>query len=195
MRDFLDAILEFIGSESLTDEEFDVIDALGLTLEYSKDVYLALRSMLEAREVVSDQVKRLKLYFIARGTDVAATPTIPTAKSNIFLGCGLSGPSTLPSSGGEIIVGPPGPPGIDGISPNVKAGIVAAGSFIGSPRKYTVTFGTPFPSSDYVISVTAVDSRSWTYESKTANGFIINSNASAALTGEVSWTAALVGES
>ncbi len=194
MRDFLDAILEFIDSESMTDEEFDVIDALELTQAYSKEVYLALRTMLEARELVSDQVKRLKLYFIARGVDVSATPTIPTARSNIFIGASLYGPSTLPGSGSEIFSGPPGAPGIDGISPNVKAGIIAAGSFTGSPRKYTVSFGTPFESADYVIGLSAVDSRSWTYESKTANGFTINSNASTALTGEVSWTATLVGE-
>lgn len=87
MRTFLDAILAFINAESLTDEEFESIE---LTEQvYTKEVYLALRTILEARELVSDQVKRLKLYFIAKGVDVSSTPTVPTAKSNIFIGSGL----------------------------------------------------------------------------------------------------------
>lgn len=87
MRDFLDAILAFINSESLTDEEFEGIDLDAQA--YNKETYLALRSVLEARENVSDQVKRLKLYFIARGVDVSSTPGVPTPNSNIFLGSAL----------------------------------------------------------------------------------------------------------
>lgn len=85
MREFLDEILEVISSESLTDEEFDTLSE-ELTEEYSSAVYLALRGVLEARENVSEQVKRLKLYFIARGVDVSGTPAIPTPNSNIFIG-------------------------------------------------------------------------------------------------------------
>jgi len=88
MRDFLDAILAFINAESLTDEEFEGIDLEG-SPAYTKETYTALRTVLEARETVSDQVKRLKLYFIAKGVDVSTTPTIPTAKSNIYIGDGL----------------------------------------------------------------------------------------------------------
>ncbi len=88
MRDFLDAILAFINAESLTDLEFDAITLTG-SPDYTRETYLALRGVLEAREGVSDQVKRLKLYFIAKGVDVSATPHIPTAKSNIFIGSGL----------------------------------------------------------------------------------------------------------
>lgn len=89
MRSFLNAILAFISSESLTDEEFTLIEALELTQAYTKEVYLALRNVLEARENVSGQVKKLKFYFIARGVDVSATPTIPTPNSNIFIGSAL----------------------------------------------------------------------------------------------------------
>ncbi len=83
MRDFLDAILEFISSESLTDEEFD---SLTVTVEeYTKEVYEALKGVLEARESVSGQPKRLKLYFIAKGVDLLGVPST-TPNSNIFLG-------------------------------------------------------------------------------------------------------------
>ena len=81
---------------------------------------------------------------------------------------------------------------IDGIK--YKSGNVAAGSFAGNPKKYTVTFTTPFASTNYAINITGADSRSWSWESKTVSGFIINSNANTALTGEVSWQAQLNGE-
>ncbi len=86
-RGFLDSVFAVINAESLTDAEFETI-----TLEtpaYDRDTYLALRTVLEARDGVSDQVKKLKLYFIAKGVDVNSTPTIPKANSNIFIGSGL----------------------------------------------------------------------------------------------------------
>lgn len=88
MRDFLDAILAFINAESLTDDEFTALDP-ALVQDYSKEVYLALRGILEARENVSDAVKRLKLYFVAKGVDISTTPCVPTPNSNIFIGSGL----------------------------------------------------------------------------------------------------------
>ncbi len=88
MRDFLDAILAFIEAESLTDLEFDALDP-DLVQDYTKEIYLALRAVLEARELVSDAVKRLKLYFIAKGVDVHTAVSIPTPNSNIFIGSGL----------------------------------------------------------------------------------------------------------
>lgn len=86
-------------------------------------------------------------------------------------------------------------PTIVGTGLKVKAGQVAAASFTGTPRKATVTFGTAFASTAYTIAITGSDARSWTYESKTAAGFTISSNANAALTGEVSWQATQTGES
>ena len=88
MRDFLDAILDFIDAASLTDVEFDALDT-ALVQAYSKEIYLALRDILEARDSVSDTVKRLKLYFIAKGVDISDTPKIPTPHSNIFIGSEL----------------------------------------------------------------------------------------------------------
>ncbi len=87
-REFLDDIFDFIGSETLTDEEYDTI-SLEAELEYDKPTYEALRSVLEGRENVSGQVKKLKAYFCARGADLAGDTVIPTPNSNIFIGSDL----------------------------------------------------------------------------------------------------------
>lgn len=75
-----------------------------------------------------------------------------------------------------------------------KAGIVAAGSFTGAPRKATVTFASALPTTNYTITICGLNSRSWSYESKTTSGFVINANANAALSGEVSWQVITNGE-
>lgn len=75
-----------------------------------------------------------------------------------------------------------------------KRGLVSAVSFSGSPLKATVSFGTAFPDTNYAIKITGVDERVWTYETKTAGGFVINANAAFALSGEVSWSAEAIGE-
>jgi len=76
-----------------------------------------------------------------------------------------------------------------------KAGTVAAGSFAGSPKKFTVTFGVAFASAAYAISITGTDARTFTWESKLAGSFVINTNANTALTGNVDWQAVVTGES
>jgi hypothetical protein len=50
------------------------------------------------------------------------------------------------------------------------------------------------PNTNYAITITGEDSRSWRYQNKTVNGFTINSGANGALTGEVSWIAISNGE-
>lgn len=75
-----------------------------------------------------------------------------------------------------------------------KSGTVAAGSFAGNPKKYTVTFATAWGSANYAIEICGVDARSWAWESKTSSGFVINTRAGQALTGNVDWTATAVGE-
>ncbi len=87
MRDFIDAVLEVIECESLTDDEFDTLEIE--TAAYDKETYTAIRTILEARENVSNAVKRLKLYFIARGADLSSSSSVPTPNSNIFIGAGL----------------------------------------------------------------------------------------------------------
>lgn len=93
-----------------------------------------------------------------------------------------------------VFEGARGPTGAAGSSRVTKAGVIAGGAFAGSPKKYAVVFSTPFADATYVLAVTSTDSRSWTYESKTANGFTLNANAAAVLVGEVSWTAMVAGE-
>lgn len=75
-----------------------------------------------------------------------------------------------------------------------KSAIVASGSFSGNPKVYAVTFSTPFASANYAINITGIDVRIWTFESVSASGFTINTNANTALSGNVTWQAQLVGE-
>jgi hypothetical protein len=88
MRDFLDEILAFIGSESLTDAEFEAT-LLPDPPAYTTLTYLALKDVLASREAVSGQAERLKLYFQARGVDLGADEPAKEAKSNIFIGSKL----------------------------------------------------------------------------------------------------------
>lgn len=76
-----------------------------------------------------------------------------------------------------------------------KSGIAPSSGFTGNPDKYTVTFITPFPSNNYSVTITGEKQRSWTIESKSASGFVINSNANPPFTGNVFWQAIEVGES
>lgn len=84
MRDYLNGILSFIGSESLTDEEFSSITVTDQNDHLA--VYDALLSVLEARDSVSDMTSRLMHYFQAKGVAVSQ-PVL--AKSNIFVGGSL----------------------------------------------------------------------------------------------------------
>jgi hypothetical protein len=71
---------------------------------------------------------------------------------------------------------------------------VAAGSFAGTPKKATVTFTTAFADTSYDITITGTDVRSWSWESKVAGSFVINTNANTAPTGDVDWQAIHAGE-
>jgi hypothetical protein len=83
MRVFLNNILSFIGSESLTDDEFS---SVGVSVqEYSKEVYEALKTILQNREGVSGQLKKLQSYFVAKGVDLSSTPARAPA-SQILIG-------------------------------------------------------------------------------------------------------------
>jgi hypothetical protein len=75
-----------------------------------------------------------------------------------------------------------------------KAGVALSSAFTGNPKKATITFGTAFANANYAISLEGTDARGFTYESKTAAGFVINANANLALTGDVHWTATATGE-
>ena len=76
----------------------------------------------------------------------------------------------------------------------IKSGTVAPASFSGNPKKYAVTFSTAWGSTSYDVHITGTDVRSWSWESKTTSGFVINTNANQAPTGSVDWTAIAPGE-
>lgn len=81
---------------------------------------------------------------------------------------------------------------IEEIKGSGKAGRKLDTDFTGTPqRTAVVTFVNAFPSNNYAVTVTGVDSRNWSIENKTAAGFTINSNAAQSLTGEVYWIANL----
>lgn len=84
MRDFLDAILAFIGAESLTDAEFATVTSS--VQEYSQEVYDELSAIIQERELVSTVHEKLGYYFKAKGLDLSEADT---AKSEIFVGSEL----------------------------------------------------------------------------------------------------------
>lgn len=87
MRDWLNAILGFIGTTSLTDIEYASMNLLNVDVQvYSQAAYDELSKVLTSREAVSDMQQRLVGVFKAKGTDVS--PAI-TAKTNILLGIPL----------------------------------------------------------------------------------------------------------
>jgi hypothetical protein len=85
MREYLNGILEFIGAESLTDEEFSSITLDDQDNPY--DVYEVLFDLLESREAVSDMIVRLQSYYTAQGIQVGEASHTPT--SDIFVGSPL----------------------------------------------------------------------------------------------------------
>lgn len=86
------------------------------------------------------------------------------------------------------------PSGGGGSSRIMKANVVTGASFAGSPKKYIVTFTDDMPSASYVITISGTDSRNYTYEAVTVSGFTINTNATTAIGGSVSWFVTVTGE-
>lgn len=84
MRDFINAILQFIGVETLTDQELAEHFAVDVDQDYSKNTYDAVKGLLEERDTVSDSVLKLQYYFMAAGTDIGDNVVI--ANSNILIG-------------------------------------------------------------------------------------------------------------
>jgi hypothetical protein len=82
---------------------------------------------------------------------------------------------------------------------NIKAGILIPGNFSGTPRKATVTFTTPYPDTNYSISIDAVTMNEITYpvtvESKAAGSFVVSLGSSnIAHLVEVGWSTTATGE-
>lgn len=87
LRDFYNSVLEFIGTSSLTDAEFE-LSPVDLEPDYTKETFAFLKSVISARESVSDTYRRLYHVYYASGViDPSDKPTRPA--SNIFIGSPL----------------------------------------------------------------------------------------------------------
>jgi hypothetical protein len=76
-----------------------------------------------------------------------------------------------------------------------KSGTISGSTFAGNPKKATVTFATAFANTNYAITISSDTNRTFTWESKAAGSFVINSNANTAFNaGNVNWTATEYGE-
>ena len=103
---------------------------------------------------------------------------------------GSSGSSGTSGTSGSS--GSSGTSGTSGSSGNSNyAGKVSNSSFTGSPLTYTVTLSSSFPNTNYSVVVTGGDARTWTIESQTTSGFIINSNSNTSLSYSTYWMATL----
>lgn len=89
MRDFLDQILDFIGTSSLTTEEYELILLEDEEMENLERVYFELSKVLDARSEISTYRERLRFYFLAQGADISQAQATPPARSNILIGGGL----------------------------------------------------------------------------------------------------------
>ena len=88
MREWLNAILGFIGSTSLTDDEFDSINFLHLENQvYNQAAYDEISKVLAGRELMSTMQDRLAGFFRAKG--LTELTVADTAKSQILVGMPL----------------------------------------------------------------------------------------------------------
>lgn len=79
--------------------------------------------------------------------------------------------------------------------PNIKSGKLSASAFGGNPMTASVTFATPYPNTNYSVTIIGGDARSWTLEQVSASKFTISTNSKFALADFVYWTAMGNGES
>lgn len=92
LRTDLNAILTFIGAESLTDDEYDAIEGDISSISNHEEVYTGLGQVLDGRESVSNMADRLTYYYLAKGISfsVNQAPGFPNTalagKSNIYVG-------------------------------------------------------------------------------------------------------------
>lgn len=93
LRGFLNYILDFIGSTSLTNDEFNSLTLVNPEFEYNLETYNALLSVLDSREDLSDARDRLKSMFEATGL-VIDTPSPTENESDILFGGGVEDSDT-----------------------------------------------------------------------------------------------------
>lgn len=87
MRDWLNAIFTFIGTSSLTDQEYNGMNFVDMVAQtYNQAAYDNLSAVLLARESASTMQSRLVGVFKAKGADIKE---LEIAKTNIYLGDAL----------------------------------------------------------------------------------------------------------
>lgn len=87
LRDFANDAFDFINTETLTDSEAEMLNEL-LPATYTREVFLNFKEILETRDNVSTNVKKLKHLFLSQGANVESEKTYKP-KSNIFIGARL----------------------------------------------------------------------------------------------------------
>lgn len=84
MRDWLNSILVFIGTATLTDDEYNSMDLSHATSGvYDQASYDALAAVLKQREAISTLQNKLYGVYLAKGATITQ---IQIGSSNIFLG-------------------------------------------------------------------------------------------------------------
>jgi hypothetical protein len=94
LRGFLNYILEFVGSTSLTNDEFDSITLDNPDFDFNLETYLALIPIIEARgEDISGTKERLAKMFESAGVQVVV-PEPSDNESEILFGGGVEDSDT-----------------------------------------------------------------------------------------------------
>ena len=142
-------------------------------------------------------------FYVTGGTFNSGTNTLTLDRQNgsvIITGFTSSSSGDNYVTGGTYSLGTltldrqNGSVSVTGFTTGIKAGTVAGASFSGNPKKFTVTFTSAYPNTNYSITITGAINRSFTWESKLANGFTINSNANTSFTEDVNWITMSYGE-
>lgn len=116
-------------------------------------------------------------------------PANPAA-TKVAIGSTVAASRTLEVTGDVLVTGT-----IIGNLSNMKAGIIAAASFTGSPASATVSFSSAFPDANYAVVVTPVSSGAnliFNVRSKSASGFTVATAQPTAGLLEVDWIATRV---
>lgn len=86
LRTFLNNILAWIGTSSLTDEEYESIELEAAA--WDQATYDVLSAVLVARDQVSSMQDRLLKTFQSRGVEITGAAS-PNASTNILIGDAL----------------------------------------------------------------------------------------------------------
>lgn len=187
IADLIDGAPEWLNS----------LKELASALQNDPDIINSLTGMVNKRVAV-DQAQAFSSPEKAQGRaniDAASNAALSSLQSDLNAGLNtkqdsLVSGTNIKSVNSQSIVGS----GNITVSLPSKSGVISFGSFSGNPKKATITFTTPFLDTNYSVSIISTDSRSWSIESITNGGFVINANANADLNSNVYWNAVKHGE-